>query len=254
MAQLPDYISASGLDRFLFCPLAYKNQYITKIWKFDWNEYTAFWKALHFALETNYKQKMSTKEDLSVKEMLSVFWLSLKREVEAVGMQMTDALWNMQMQWEEIIVKYMKEIAPNIQPAAVEMEFEIDLKSIGRKILGYIDLVTEDDIIIDHKTAWSTTRQKRTNCYVDRLLQLTMYSLVFRKLYNRIEKVNRIDVLKRLKSSVGIQSIMSTRTDKDILELVNLLWMVKAVIESDKWYPNLNRCHECDFKNICPKK
>ena len=254
MAQFPSHISASGLEKFLFCPLAYRLFYIDKIPRPEWNVYTAFGSSIHKALEVNYKQKITSRKDLPLKEVVAAFNTQMDKELKEIAQQPSDALEVIRLQGEEMLYQYMKDIAPAIQPAMVEHKFEIDLKSIWVTILGYIDLVTEEDLIIDHKTAGATTRQKWTQCYVDWLVQLTMYSLVFRKMFNRVEKGNRVDVLKRLKGSVGFNHIVSTRTDQDILGLVNLLSRVKAIVENDLWYGNLSKCCECEFSQGCPKK
>jgi hypothetical protein len=254
MAQLPDHISASWVELFMQCPIAYRIKYIDKLSTFTGNIYTAFWKAIHYALETNFRQKITTRADLPLKEVLIPFNEFLDKELKELWENNTDAIEIIRMQWEEMLYQYLQTIAPHIQPASVEMKFEIDLKSIGWKILWYIDLITEDDLIIDHKTAGATTYQKRTQCYVDRMVQLTMYSLAFRKTYNRIEKGNRIDVLKRLKGSIWFNHVESKRDDQDILNLVNLLSKMKTIIEQDLWYPNFSSCSDCEMSSICNRK
>ena len=254
MAQLPPYISASWLTSFLECPLSYKTQYIDKSWKFQGNIYTAFWNAIHSALEHNYKQKITTKIDLPAKDLVIVFNEALDKKLEEISEKPSDSLDIIRLQGGEMIYKYMNDVAPFIQPATVEFKFEIELKSIWWKILGYIDLITEDGLIIDHKTASAATYQKYTPCYVNWMQQLTMYSLAYRKTYNRIEKGNRIDVLKRLKWWPWFNHVESTRTDQDILNLVNLLSKVKQIIEQDLRYPNLSNCCNCELNQICKKQ
>ena len=99
-----------------------------------------------------------------------------------------------------MIEYYMKHRAPQIQPAYVEWSFDIPMHSAGINIHGFIDLITEDGMIIDHKNAGTTTRRDRTQNKVDNNFQLTMYSLAFRKTFGKPEKGVGIDVLKRLKS------------------------------------------------------
>jgi len=159
----------------------------------------------------------------------------------------------MKLQGGEIINQYMREISPKINPLSVEQEFMIELKSVWVTIHWYIDLVTSDWFIIDHKSAWSTTYQKRTQKYVDNLMQLTMYALAYRKMYNKEETGVRIDVLKRLKGSVGIATIESKRTAQDVMVLAQLVGNVKKIVESDLRYPNLNHCPSCPYKDICNK-
>ena len=254
MANLPAHISASWISLFLECPIAYRSRYIDKIDPFKGNIYTCFGKAVHAALEANYKQKVESKVDLPLKDCLVAFNAEFDKGMLEIGWDPSDVVEVMKMSGEEMLYSYLKEMAPKIQPAEIEMKFEIELKSVGRTLLWFIDLITADDVIVDHKTVGTTSRQKRTKCYVDNLPQLTVYAIAFRKLFNRIEKWHRIDVLKRLKGSVGFSQIESTRNDRDILALVNLVWKIKKIIEWDLWYPNLSHCSDCELSNICQRR
>lgn len=153
----------------------------------------------------------------------------------------------------DMLELYLREVAPKIMPAFVEHHFEIPIPSAWLVINGYIDLITEDWIVIDHKTCGSSTEKKWTQSYVDRMPQLTMYSLAFRKMFNKPEKYVEIDVLKRLKSWPKFEIIKSSRTDLEVIALVFLIKKAKAIIEADMMYPNLTSCSECDFKDSCPR-
>ena len=52
---------------------------------------------------------------------------------------------------EALVIKYMEEAAPQIEPAAVEMRVEGMIA--GVKVTGYIDLLDVDGCVIDIKTA-----------------------------------------------------------------------------------------------------
>ena len=199
MSQFPNHVSASSLALFLDCPIAYRTRYIDKTDPFKGNAYTVFGNALHAALEHNYRQKITSRVDLPATELIPVFNKVFDEKLQEINEPITDAVENLKLQGDEMIYEYLKKIAPSIQPSQVEMRFEIDLQSIGVTILGFLDLITEDEIIVDHKTVGTSNWSTWTKCYVDSLVQLTVYSLAYRKLFNKAERGVRIDLLKRLK-------------------------------------------------------
>ena len=229
-------------------------RYLDKLDPFKGNVYTAHGKALHAALEHNYRQKITSRIDLPASELVPVFNASFDKELKAIGESMTDAVENMRLQGEEMLYEYLKQIAPFIQPSHVEMKFQIDLQSIGVTILGFLDLITEDEIIVDHKTVGTSTWQTWSKCYVDNLVQLTVYSLAYRKLFNKAERGVRIDLLKRLKGGTTFSQIESRRTDGDVMVLINLIKQMKSIVENDLRYPNLNHCRDCELSDICSRK
>ena len=137
-----DYISASQVSWFLKCPLAYKHQYIDDIGdKFKGNIYTAFGSAIHAALEYNFKQKITSKKDLPINDVLKKFGTEFEKEVDKLPY--SDGAENLFLDGSDMILEYMQQKAPGYQPIAVEKKFKIELKSIGVTILGYIDLILE---------------------------------------------------------------------------------------------------------------
>ena len=248
------YISASQIDMFLSCPLAYKYIYVDNAKRMPANAYMEYGSAIHEALAFNFKQKIKSRKDLPIKDVRHVFTNYFVKKVQELPTYTEEwLLRTLTLQGEEMISQYMEQLAPKYQPILVEEKFEISLKTYPITIMGYIDLITEDGIIIDHKTAWTTTRQKWTQKFVDDHRQLTMYDLAFRKIYNKPPKALRIDVLKRLKGWPRFASLDSHRSDTEILALVQLMARINEILEKDIWFPNLNSCSKCDFKKSCSK-
>lgn len=248
-----NYISASQIDRFLECPLAYKYIYVDGCERLPWNIYMSYGTAIHEALAINYRQKITSRVDLPVQTVIDLFVDIFQKEVAKLGW-MWSIYWDantLSLQGEQMIYQYQNEYAKFIMPALVEEKFEIELDSYPVTILWYIDLVTEDWIIIDHKTAGSSTGGKWTQNYVDMSNQLTIYALAYRKLFQRFEKSLRIDVLQRNKTGPVFKSIETVRSDLQIVSLVQLMARMNEIVEKDIWFPNLNSCATCDFKNNC---
>lgn len=246
-----DTISASQVGKFLFCPLYYKYIYVDGASSGPGNEYTSFGKAIHSALELNYKQKITTRKDLGIAEVTNEYKQKFLEELEKSSVWNPGSLENLAEQGEELIYQYMKKIAPTVQPTMVEHEFKIPLKS-GAIIHGFIDLVTEDCEVIDHKTASGTTKNTWTQKAVQDNTQFKMYALAFRKMFNKAEKCVGADVLVR-GDKAEFKRLRAVVPDIDVLSLVQLIEAIERCVHEDFWYPNLNNCSACELNKTCPK-
>lgn len=255
MIKKRDYISASQIDTFLKCPLLYKKKYI--LWeKIDWGwlEYILYWVALHSVLEKNYKQKIITREDLDISELIPYWQEQFRKELQKQEREFDeDLIKKLTKEWEKMLTLYMKDIAPKNQPIASEKEFEITSEKYWITIKWYIDLILEDWTIIDFKTSWESTAKNWNQGYIDNLIQLTMYSLAYRKMYWKVEKWLRIEALKRLKAGPKVDLLETTRTNHQLEQLSQLLRQMRKLIDLWFFYPNLLNCQQCDFKNNCTK-
>lgn len=153
-----------------------------------------------------------------------------------------------------MLTKYWAEVAPTIQPLLVEEKFEIKLESYPDVIIyGFFDVVTEDGWVIDHKNTGETTQKQWTQKYVDRMHQLTIYDLAFRKMFKRDPAGLRIDCLKRLKKGPAIEIIKTSRSAVQIVALAQLMQRMKNMQKTGEFYANLNFCSSCDFDTTCNK-
>jgi CRISPR/Cas system-associated exonuclease Cas4 (RecB family) len=217
------------------------------------NIYTLYGDAMHQAFAFNYRQKIKSKKDLGYKEVVAKFQEVFDKGVKGgeIDLMRVDPK-IMRLQAENVIAAYMKDMAPKIQPAAVELEFRIELKNFkGVIFFGFIDVVTVDDVIIDHKTAGPSTIKDWTQAKVDNEVQFTVYSAAFRKLFKRRERAVRVDVIPRMDKPKFV-SIYSKRDDMQLQKLFNLAEKIVVMGEKDCFYPNVNNCKDCQFKSTCP--
>lgn len=246
-----DYISSSQIDTFLFCPLQYKYIYYGECERTPGNIYTLYGDAMHQALAFNYTQKIKSKKDLPYKDVVAKFNEVYDKGVKSGEIDLMRAdIKSMRIVAENVIFSYMKEVAPTIMPAAVELPFTIKLKNYNVVFHGFIDVVTVDDIIIDHKTAGATTYKDWTQAKVDNDNQFTVYTVAFRKLFKRKERAIRIDVIPR-ESKPKFKHLYSTRDDIQLQKLFNLAEKMNELGKQDLFYPNIDNCSCCQFKTSC---
>lgn len=248
------YISASQINQFLFCWLSYKYIYLGQVTRMPWTLYTAYWSAIHWALAHNYRKKITSRVDCPYPEVEKEFDNHFDKEVSAIWFYDVKIATFLKLQGREMLVQYMKKVAPKYMPMLVEHEFKIQLTSFPVIIYGLIDLVTEDWIIIDHKTAGASTEAKWSQYQVDNDHQFTMYSLAYRKLFWKQENGVQVDVLKRLKNWPEFASVFSSRSDLQIIQLCQLMERMEESIKNDFFFPNFNSCKDCQFNwNGCNK-
>lgn len=241
------YISASQIEMFLGCPMCYKRIYVNKAEREPPSIYLAWGGAIHEAFEYNYAQKIASRKDLPVDEVVEYFENAFTKQLKGVPADDWKRAGLMQMQGEEMVREYMRTQAPNIQPVAVEHKFMLDLGE-GLIINGFIDLIDENGIIHDYKTCSKSTAEKWSQAYVDRMVQLTMYSIAYRKDFKKAENGLCIDVLKRLKSGPRIESIHTTRTEAQTLNLVQLMLVMNYMTQNDLWYAHPYTCgNHCEW-------
>lgn len=148
-----------------------------------------------------------------------------------------------------LLKTYHKIVAPKVQPVEVEREFNLPIQDENYTPKGYIDLIDKNNLVIDHKTTKRSMRQDM----IDSDLQLTTYSLAYRKLAGKEEKSLRFDVMVRTKQP-KIQQIQTYRRQEDIERLVKLFRYVNKAIESGIFYPNQNfMCPNCGYRELCEK-
>ena len=83
------------------------------------------------------------------------------------------------------------------------------------------------------------------------MVQLKMYSLAYRKLYRESNKLSQIEVLGRNPKGPVFKSLSTQHSDRDLMSLLQLLVRIDDMVKEDKFYPNINHCPDCDFRDSC---
>ena len=158
-----DYISASRLNLWLKCPLAFRLKYIDGI-RFPTPPAVFLGKEVHAALEWHYRNRQLdrgvTAEDVCA--MLVNDWSRAAAE-EDMRFQSPDEEASLRSKAIELVRAYLTKVAAEaVRPLAVETAVEaplIDprtLEDLGISLVGVMDLVLQEEtgpVIVDFKTA-----------------------------------------------------------------------------------------------------
>jgi CRISPR/Cas system-associated exonuclease Cas4 (RecB family) len=108
-------------------------------------------RAVHSALGENFAQKVETREDLPTPGVLALFREAWSKERDQTEFRDEENPQELAATGAALVAKYMDQVAPAIEPAAVEIHVEGEISGI--KVRGWIDLLDVDGRVIDIKTA-----------------------------------------------------------------------------------------------------
>ena len=206
-------------------------------------------KTIHKALHDNYRQKITSHQDLSVSDISDIFCEDWKTQARETAFAKGEKPGKLKDQGVELLKAYFEEVAPTIQPIDVEREFLVDTAKTGLPILGYIDLVDDRGCIIDHKT----TKRSYPEDTAEKDIQLTAYSMAYRAMYGTPDSGVRLDVMVRNKQP-KIQQLYGTRTEADIGRFLRLAEQLEKGINAGTFYPNSSyMCGNCGYQGMCEK-
>jgi CRISPR/Cas system-associated exonuclease Cas4 (RecB family) len=111
----------------------------------------ALGRAVHYALGQNFAQKVDTREDLPTEGVVALFREAWANECDQTEFRDEENPQELAATGEALVAKYMDQLAPGIDPAAVEIH--VDGEIWGVKVRGWIDLLDVEGRVIDIKTA-----------------------------------------------------------------------------------------------------
>ena len=245
------HLSVSQIERWIRCPRQWYFRYIRGIRGLP-GAPLLIGSCFHKAAEVNYLQKIDTGKDLSADDMCDAYLLEWDKKMEEDHAPMSDAsIEDAKETGMRVVRCHRAKIAPNVRPKLVEQKFVLDLgDTFPFTLLGYIDLVEEDDTIVDNKAY----KNKPYQSDVDSSVQFSAYSLAYRAIYQRVEPCCRMDAVTKQKTSQAVQ-LVTSRTNHDLRWFVRLLEDIANAIVNEMYYPCPGgwHCSEryCDYWSLC---
>lgn len=265
-------LSYTKLSTYLGCGLQYKYKYIEKT-KQKENFNFILGDAVHKALEYNDNSIIKNKKSLPLSKVIKFFEKvmvrSLKEFTKKEGYVPKKEYEENVSLGKRMVEEYMRNLPnkKNYKPLVMEQEFEIKLPDSDVHFRGFIDQITEDDIIVDRKTSQGNypvikdaygqpmINPETGNEIFDggkvKKLQLMMYALWFRHTFKRKEKGLQYDVITKHKVP-RIQVLDIIVSDEDIQDAIKTMEEVTKQIRDGYFPPRISQaCSWCDFKDKC---
>lgn len=248
MALPKEYISPSQINTYLRCPAQYYFRYIKGLIMPPSASLTKG-KAVHAGNEFNYRQKIESKTDLPVSRVLDYtasafdeFAQETDFEGKDKGKELDSTI--------QLTKLYHEEVAPSVQPVAVEEKVEVSFDNTEYTLLGYIDVLDDNGNIRDTKTTGRTPSEET----IANSLQLSAYSLAHRQLTGKEENSIVLDYLVSTKQPKLVQ-FKAKRSQQEIDRFLKIMGIVAHNISCQNFYPNptnqLCNPKACGYWNTC---
>jgi CRISPR/Cas system-associated exonuclease Cas4 (RecB family) len=165
----PPVLSPSQVRCFFDCPARWWFKYGLQLPERK-NSSLAVGLAVHQALEVNFREKIDTQEDLETAGVVIVFREAWMEQVPETVFTADESQGDLRRLGEKLVAKYMDEVAPTVEPAAVELDVQGEIS--GVRVRGRVDVLNVEGRLIDFKTA-----SRRPSCVSpDYAFQLATYT------------------------------------------------------------------------------
>ncbi len=236
--EVKPHLSYTQLNMLLRCGEQYRRRYLEGE-KVPPGSAGALGKSFHLAQEFNYRQKITTKQDLPVKEVKDTFSDSFDIESKNVLWTPEEAQAGIAKVKGELkddgirlVETYHQEVASSTQPESCEESVTVPLDNFPYDLKCVIDLVDDKRIIHDSKTRGKSPVADEA----DKSIQLTAYALAYRVSRQKPEKGLQLDVAVRTKTP-KIVTLPTKRTNEQIGRLLETMTRAAMAIQHGIFLP-----------------
>jgi hypothetical protein len=94
--------------------------------------------AAHEALEANFREKIEAREDLETTGVLMVFREAWMEQVPQTEFTSDESQGDLRRLGERLVAKYMDEVAPTVEPTAVELDVQGQISGVAVRACGRV--------------------------------------------------------------------------------------------------------------------
>lgn len=183
--------------------------------------------AVHQALEVNFREKIETREDLETAGVVCVFREAWMEQVPQTVFTADESQGDLRRTGERLVSKYMDEVAPTVEPAAVELDVQGEISGVA--VRGRVDVLDVEGRLIDFKTA----SRRPSSVSPDYAFQLATYQQITPGASGEV----RIDSLVKTQTVQIVQQAY-TVWDADVRATQVLYPMAQKAMGSGMYCPN----------------
>lgn len=207
--------------------------------------------AYHAGLEHNFRHKLIAGDDLpldEVEEVAAQRWDTLLR-LEPPKLEEDEELGALKDQLVAMVRAYHTEIAPEIRPSQIEQQLTVEIAD-AYPLVGRIDLIDQDDLIIEHKTS----RSRWTQDQADGNIQFAAYQYARHATYGHAPG-GEFHIAVKLKRP-AIQRLSVVKTPNQMSGYARIHRFVSDQIRRGEFPPRTDGwwCSErwCGYWHRCP--
>ena len=250
------HLSASSIGSYIDCGLAYKFAKMDHLPPEFIPDTMTFGTAIHHTLENFYMEKKSHIH-LSIKEVHACFDYLWELEAftnDAIRYSPGKSYFSYLIEGKDLLSAWYDKLPQNdFNVIGTEVGFAFHLTGMTIPIVGFIDLLEEDEsgtlIVTDFKTS---ARAYGTD-EIDNNLQMLVYHLAMKSNgYADREILLKLDCLIKTKTP-KFESYYTTRTEEDERRLIRKIQCVWDGISKGVFLPNDTgwKCKGCLYKTAC---
>jgi len=239
-------LSPSQVRCFFDCPARWWFKYGLQLPERK-NSSLALGLAIHQALEVNFREKIETHEDLETTGVVCVFREAWMEQVPQTEFTADESQGDLRRMGERLVAKYMDEVAPTVEPAAVELDVQGEIAGVA--VRGRVDVMDVEGRLIDFKTA----SRRPSSVSPDYAFQLATYQQITPGASGGV----RIDSLVKTQTVQIVQQAY-TVGEPDIRATQVLYPMAQKAMGSGMYCPNrqsmLCSHKHCSFSKQCEEE
>jgi hypothetical protein len=239
-------LSPSQVRCFFDCPARWWFKYGLQLPERK-NSSLALGLAVHQALEVNFREKIETREDLETTGVLMVFREAWMEQVPETVFAAGESQGDLRRMGERLVAKYMDDVAPTVEPAAVEVDVHGEIGGVA--VRGRVDVLDVEGRLIDFKTA----SRRPSSVSPDYAFQLATYRQITPGASGEV----RIDSLVKTQAVQIVQQAY-TVGEPDIRATQVLYPMARKAMGSGMYCPNRQSllCSQkhCSFAKQCEEE
>jgi len=252
-----EYLRASQINLYRECSAYFYFLNFTDI-KTANKPSLAFGSAIHSTLEKNFRQKIESRQDLTIAESKYIFSNELGTQlnnVERCDLIGYDSQRALEATGLDLIELYQRTHAYRIQPKRVEENVQIKLKGYPYGLSGTVDLLDDDNNLIDHKTSGRDYKQISESY---RIQVGGAYPILMEALLGEPINSARIDYMIRKSENNDRVKVRPIAVDIDKKYFFSVFEQVSKGIEADIFSPcrDYMFCSQkyCKFHDHCVKQ
>lgn len=215
--KMPEY-HQSSIGMFLKCPRQFMFRHLMDL-VIPPSAALTLGKSVDVASTANYEQKIETKTDLMLDDVLDVYSTTFDQNAPQTNWDGENA--GAQKDLGAKLVKlYHENVAPKIQPVTVQDAFRIETDA-GYALGGTLDLTDDKEIIRDTKTSAKSYQPDA----VEDSIQATMYDFAYEVKNGKPAKGFAFDVLVKTKEPKyqEVTGMVSAGQRQRLFETVNIM-------------------------------
>ena len=247
-----EHISASQINTYLRCPAQYFFRYVRGI-KIPPSSALTRGKCVHAGVEHNYRQKIESRQDVSVNEVTEYVAAEFEALQDETQFEPDEVPGQVKDVTVTLAKTYHVELAPKIQPILVEQEILLPIEPYGILLKGYVDLVDDKLWVRDTKTSMRSPAAAE----IDKSLQLSAYAYSLQKITGEMPRGVALDYVVATKEP-KVVTLEGTRNQQQINRFVNTAARVGRAISEGCFYPSehnfLCSPEKCGYWELCHKE